>query len=71
MLKPRFSKSFRDHLVRYYISTYVAFFYPYLIIDSLLYLKNINYISTVHLFRQLCLIISSLTCSALGCLMNM
>ena len=25
----------------------------------------------MHLYRQLCLIISSLTCSALGCLMNM
>ena len=47
------------------------FFYPYLIIDSLLYLKYLICISTVHLYRQLCLIISSLTCSALGCLMNM
>ena len=47
------------------------FFYPYLIIDSLLYLKDLICISTVHLYCQLCLTISSLTCSALGCLMNM
>ena len=47
------------------------FFYPHLIIDSLLYLKDLICISTVHLYRQLCLIISSLTCSALGCQMNM
>ena len=47
------------------------FVYPYLIIDSLLYLKVLICISTVHLYRPLCLTISSLTCSALGCLMNM
>ena len=47
------------------------FFYPYVIIDSLLYFKDLNCIFTVHLYRPLCLIISSLTCSALGCLMNM
>ena len=36
-----------------------------------MYLKYIICISTVHLYLQLCLIISSLTCSALSCLMNM
>ena len=49
----------------------VAFFYPYLIIDSLFYFKDLICISTVYLYRPLCLIISRLTCSALGCLMNM
>ena len=47
------------------------FSYPCLIIDSLLYFKDLICISTVHLYRPLCLIILSLTCSALGCLMNM
>ena len=45
--------------------------YPYLIIDSLLYFKDLICIFAVHLYRSLCLTISSLTCSALGCLMNM
>ena len=36
-----------------------------------MYFKDLICISTVHLYRPLCLNISSLTCSALGCLMNM
>ena len=44
--------------------------YPYLIIDSLLYFKYLICIFAVHLYRPFCLTISSLSCSALGCLMN-
>ena len=47
------------------------FFYPYLIIDSLLCFKNPICICTVHQYRPSCFIISSLTCLALGCRMNM
>ena len=46
-------------------------FYPYLAIDCLLYFKGRIYIFTAHRYKPLCRIISSLTCSALGCLMNM
>ena len=47
------------------------FFCPYLIIDSLSYFKGFICIFTVHFYCPLCLIISSLTSSALGFLMNM
>ena len=35
------------------------------------YFKDLICIFTVHFYRPLCLIISSFTCSSLGCLMNM
>ena len=46
-------------------------FSPLLNDRYLLYFKYLICIFTVHLYRPLCLIVSSLTCSALGCLLNM